>query len=403
MRFILGCWALSRLLLLGPIVLVAGHHGLQPFPQLLFSWDTVHYLKIAREGASGTELAFFPLFPWLLSVISDRSVPQMLLAGLAVANVAFLLTLLVLHRQASQLWGLPAARWTVLISCFNPFGIFCSIPYTESLYLLLTSCSLWLSQARPRSRWPLLAAGTLGALSAATRPTGIVLAPALLIAGLDRKRPWQGVLSAGLTSLGLLAVMGLCWQASGNLLGFVAAQRGWGLTPGFNLSGLHSWERLLSQILAGPTNTAHGGLVNPWYPLAMALLIAIGAMAVYQRSRRPSLSFALGAFALTSGWALGGSPALSGAMIVASVGLLIWGWRALPAPYRIFGILSLISYLLIQSTISMERHLYATVPVLLLGGLWCSRHPRWSRWLLAFGCLLAVTFSLRLSRGEWVG
>jgi FtsH-binding integral membrane protein len=197
--------------------------------------------------------------------------------------------------------------------------------------------------------------------------------------------------------------MGLCWQASGNPLGFVGAQKGWGLTPGLNLSGLPSWGRLLSQILAGPVNTARGGLVDPWYPLAMALLLAIGAVAVPLRRSRPSLSFGLGAFALTSGWILGGSPFLNGAAIAASVGLLAWGWRAIPVPYRVFGVLSLISYLLKQSTISMERHLYATVPVLLLGGLWCSAHPRWGLWLLAFGSLLAVTFSLRLSRGEWVG
>ncbi|MCP9772278.1 hypothetical protein KBY66_06530 [Synechococcus sp. Tobar12-5m-g] len=401
--FVLGSWALSRLFILGPLALAAGRGEVKPFPQLLLIWDTVHYITIAQEGATGELLAFFPLFPWLLQALGDRSESQLLWLGLALANGAFLLALFVLHRQAKQLWGGRAASWTVLISCFNPFSIFCSIPYTESLYLLLTAASLWLSQLRSPAGWGLIGSGGLGALAAATRPTGIVLAPALLIAGLARRRPWQGVLAAGLTSLGLFSVMGLCWRASGNPLAFQAAQKGWGLTPGLNLSGLPSWGRLLGQILLGPGNTARGAVTDLWYPAAMALLLGLGVVSFQQRLRRPTLSFSMGAFAIVAGWIVGGAPFLNGSVIAASVGLLIWGWGRIPWPFSLFGWLSLFSYLLKQSTISLERHLYATVPILLLAGLWGSTHLRWARWLIAFGSLLAVTFSLRLSRGAWVG
>ena len=42
----LGSWALSRLLLLAPLL---GHR----FPQVLLQWDTVHYLAIAQHGSQG--------------------------------------------------------------------------------------------------------------------------------------------------------------------------------------------------------------------------------------------------------------------------------------------------------------------------------------------------------------
>ena len=393
--FVLACWGLSRTLLLGPLLLAAGRNGLPPFPEVLLSWDTLHYIRIAREGATGDELAFFPLWPWLLGTLGSGSETRLLLVGLVLANGAFLLALLLLHRQAGQLWGAPAARWTVLIACFLPLGLFAAIPYTESLYLVLTAGCLALEGG--------VGAGLLGALAAATRPTGIVLAPALLLGGLARRRPARGLLAAALTRLGLGAVMLMNWRISGNPLAFQAAQRGWGLKPGLNLSGLPSWGRLLSQILIGPRNTAAGLGADPWFPLAMAVLAGLALLAFRVRQQRPRLSFVLGAIALLTAWLLGGGPLLNGAVIAASAALLIWGRQQLPLTIWTFGVLSVASYLLKQSTISLERHLYATVPLLLLAGLWNSTHPRWGRFLVAFGAVLSITFSLRLSRGEWVG
>ena len=394
-RFVFTCWGLSRLLLLGPLLLAAGRNGLPPFPDVLLRWDTLHYIQIAREGATGDELAFFPLWPWLLGTLGGGSETRLLLVGLCLANGAFLLALVLLHWQAGQLWGAAAARWTVLIACFLPLSLFSAIPYTESLYLLLTGASLALAEG--------VGAGVLGGLAAATRPTGIVLAPALLLGGLARRRASQGLLAAALTCLGLGAVMLEGWRVSGNPLAFQAAQKGWGLTPGLNLSGLPSWGRLLSQILIGPSNTEHGFGADPWFPLAMAVLLGLAILAFRLRQRRPRLSFGLGVFALLGAWLLGGAPFLNGAIIAASAALLLWGRRQLPPAFWAFGALSVVSYLLKQSTISLERHLYATVPLLLLGGLWSSAHPRWGRFLVGFGGLLAITFSLRLSRGEWVG
>jgi hypothetical protein len=51
----------------------------------------------------------------------------------------------------------------------------------------------------------------------------------------------------------------------------------------------------------------------------------------------------------------------------------------------------------------VERHLYATVPLLLLVGLWASLNPLWGRLLVGFGALLCVVFGFRFASGGWVG
>jgi hypothetical protein len=63
------------------------------------------------------------------------------------------------------------------------------------------------------------------------------------------------------------------------------------------------------------------------------------------------------------------------------------------------------AYLLKQNTISLERHVFATVPLLMLYGAWFSAHPRWLAFLLGFGSLLSVICrfvrSSRASGQDW--
>ncbi|MEN9878242.1 MAG: hypothetical protein RLZZ158_1281 [Cyanobacteriota bacterium] len=391
LRLLLGSWALSRLLLLAPLL---GHR----FPQVLLQWDTVHYLAIAQHGSQGPLYAFFPLFPALLGALSQQQPTAFLWLGFLVSNLAFLGALFLLQAQAHQLWGPGAARWTVLLTCFNPFSLFCSIPYTEGLYLLLTAAALANGGIGP---W----AGPSGALAAATRPTGILLLPGQLLQALRQpSQRRQALLAAALTGLGFGVVLLLGWQGSGDPFAFLHAQQtGWGHRPGFNLSGLPRWQRLASQILLGPGNTDAGQILDWFYPLAVLLLLAVALTALVQRHQRPQLSLSLGGFALLSGWLLGGSPFINGAMLLGSLGLLAWGLRRLPLIQTNFALFSLGAYLLKQNTISLERHLYATVPLLLLLGLWASEHPRWAKLLLGFGSLLCVVFSFRFASGAWLG
>jgi hypothetical protein len=386
LKFVLGSWALSRALLLLPLL------G-QALPGALNRWDVVHYLALAQHGAQGNLQAFFPLWPALVRALAAPLQPlspaAFLWGGLALANLAFLGALLLLHRQAEAYWGPAAARWNVLLACFNPFSLFTAIPYTESLYLLLTAAAL-------QPALPALGQGIAGGLAAATRPTGILLVPGFL---------WQKRWGAALlTALGLAVVMLQGWWRSSDPLAFVHAQQsGWGHSAGLNLSGLPRWQRLLSQILLGPVNTDAGQLRDPLFPLAMLLLALLALGAWRLRQHRPGLSLGMGGTALIAAWLVAGSPFINGAMLVGSLALLRWGWALLPIEQRCFAVTSIAAYLLKQSTISLERHLYATVPLMLLLGPWAQRHPSWAKLLLGFGSLLAVVFGCRFASGGWVG
>ena len=61
------------------------------------------------------------------------------------------------------------------------------------------------------------------------------------------------------------------------------------------------------------------------------------------------------------------------------------------------------AYLLKQNTISLERHVFATVPLLMLYGAWFSAHPRWLAFVLGFGSLLSVIYGVRFAQGHWIG
>jgi hypothetical protein len=365
----------------------------QPLPQALNRWDVVHYLALAQHGAQGNLQAFFPLWPALvaslLSPTATISSNTFLWAGFGLANFAFLIALGLLHHQAKGLWGDAAARWTVLLACFNPLSLFASIPYTEALYLLLTAAAL-------AQNLPPLLQGIAGGLAAATRPTGVLLLPGFLL-----QKRWFAALLTGL-GLGMVLLLGI--KNSGDPFAFLHAQQaGWGHQPGLNLSGLPRWQRLFSQILLGPQNSNSDQLQDLLFPFLMLVFAGLAFTAWRLDNNRPRIALMLGGGSLMGAWLLAGSPFLNGAMVLGSLGLLLWGWGRIPIEQRCFALASLGAYFLKQNTISIERHLYATVPLLLLMGLWASLNPRWGRLLLGFGALLCLVFGFRFASGGWVG
>jgi len=386
LKFLLNSWGLSRLLLLAALLA-------QPLPQALNRWDVVHYLALAQHGAQGNLQAFFPLWPALvaslLSPTATISSNTFLWAGFGLANFAFLIALGLLHHQAKGLWGDAAARWTVLLACFNPLSLFASIPYTEALYLLLTAAAL-------AQNLPPLLQGIAGGLAAATRPTGVLLLPGFLL-----QKRWFAALLTGL-GLGMVLLLGI--KNSGDPFAFLHAQQaGWGHQPGLNLSGLPRWQRLFSQILLGPQNSNNGQLQDLLFPVLMFVFTGLAFTAWRLDNNRPRIALMLGGSSLMGAWLLAGSPFINGAMVLGSLGLLLWGWGRIPIEQRCFALASLGAYFLKQNTISIERHLYATVPLLLLLGLWASLNPRWGRLLLGFGALLCLAFGFRFASGGWVG
>lgn len=146
---------------------------------VLFYYDAVHYLRIAREGYSRKEAPWYPLYPLLIRALGGTAA-----SAVAVSNAAFFLGLLGLCRLGG--------RRAVVLACLSPIGIVFSSAYSESVFFCLASWALALAD-RPVLR------GAACALAALSRPPGLALA-LLPLADLA-KRPLRAEAAAAALAL----------------------------------------------------------------------------------------------------------------------------------------------------------------------------------------------------------
>jgi hypothetical protein len=152
--------------------------------KLVRFYDASWYATIAEHGydagpfdaSAQHNWAFFPLHP-LLWRAAARVTGEFPLTGILLANLCFFFALIVVHRLTLAIgFDILAADRAVLALALFPVSYFFSLPWTESLFLLLSaSCFL----AALRERWWL--AGVLAAFAAVTRISGLFLLPALAI------------------------------------------------------------------------------------------------------------------------------------------------------------------------------------------------------------------------------
>jgi hypothetical protein len=137
-------------------------------------WDATIYARIAAHGYQAADAhttpAFFPLFPLAEHLLAPVFHGDPYLAGLLIANIAWLVALLEIHALARTDFGERAAFGAVLALTVFPTAIFGFVPYPESLFLALAAGSLRRIRAH---RW--LPAALLGMLAALTRQAGLFL------------------------------------------------------------------------------------------------------------------------------------------------------------------------------------------------------------------------------------
>ncbi len=190
--------------------------------------DALWYLRIADGGyrTDDGSAAFFPLFPLAVRGTSWVLGGRPLAAGFLVSNLAFLGALCMLYLLTRSELSESKARKAVLYISIFPTSFFFLAPYGESLFLLLAVTAFW---AARRARWP--AAAASGALAAAARSVGVILAPALAVEAIQQWREKRGsmwmVLWAGVVPLGLGAYLWY-WQAkTGDTLAPLRFQSNW--------------------------------------------------------------------------------------------------------------------------------------------------------------------------------
>ncbi len=374
-RDILWLFITTRLLLvvityIAYILLTAPKYSNMPVDAVaLFTswnrWDAANYVRIAQSGYQPFDLAFFPLYPFLIAciahVLGDWSY---LLVATVISNLALLGLLLIVYQLASDIVGEEGAQRTLLYLCLFPTAFFFFAAYNESLYLLFTAGAFL---ALRRQRW--WVAGLLGLFAALTRNAGILLVvPYLYELWLQRecvltstRRLLLSVLPLVLIPLGTLIYAVYCWITIGNPLVFVTVQQHSGRHLAWPWQGI--WQALSALFLFRPQPFGSANQVH----LLLDLVATLGFIA-----------------------------------------LLVLGWRRLPRSYSVWMMLFLVYILLYPATdkpdvlLSNQRFVLEMFPAFITLAISGKLHPRLHHALLLLFPTLQAVLGIAFLMNRWI-
>lgn len=198
----------------------------------LNKWDSAWYLDIAYRGYNRRSAAFFPLYPEAIRLLHRLTGWSLPVSGLVIANLSFLLALVLFYQLVREWSDSQTARRALLYLALFPTSVFFSAGYTESVFLLFVLAAF---QAARRGKWPIAAAAA--GLAALTRNLGIFLTASLGLEWLQRewrnRGEWSWTASLGrgvwlaLIPLALGIHMAVLYRELGEPLAFLTAQRFW--------------------------------------------------------------------------------------------------------------------------------------------------------------------------------
>ena len=236
-RYPLAVWALSRLAV---YLVIAMQNWTDRRPREsgiswhavfadLGDWDATWYEWIARHGydpsiGHGNTAAFFPLYSLLWAPLTRLPGPATLWATL-VSSLLFGVALCLLYAMTRGRYDEDMARRTVLYLAIFPLTFVFSLPYAESLFLVLALAAFVLTW-HGHWWWGSIA----GALAVLARPVGIALFPALVWRRYKEHgiavTPYLPLLLLPAAELAFFAYLG--WRTGDPLANVHAQERGWG-------------------------------------------------------------------------------------------------------------------------------------------------------------------------------
>jgi len=274
-------------------------------------------------------MAFFPLYPALISVVG-RFTGNDLVAGLLISNVAFFFGLLFFYKLVEHEYDRNVAHRAIFYMSIFPAAVFFSAVYTEALFFALTVASFYYIREH---KW--LTAGVLGGLAALTRVEGVLLFVPYLIeifmpssggswkAFLQtRGRALRVTAGAALIPAGLLLYMAWLWVLRGDPLYFSHVQSHW--DRHFSPPWVSFWHGIM--LIATTHNPAT--ISNQIIELAFTLMMIAVLLFGFQRLR-PSFSayMALSILAPLSTSSLMSMPRFALVLFPMFIILALWGRR----------------------------------------------------------------------------
>ncbi|WP_435222214.1 glycosyltransferase family 39 protein [Streptomyces sp. Tue6028] len=309
---------------LGLVVLAAwsAANGKSAHTLLTARWDALWYTRVADlgygyevrlpNGDLHSNLAFFPLLPWLERLGSALTPLSSADAGLLVSTSASLAAAWGIFAVAEHVYGRRAGVCAVLVWAVLPVGVVQSMAYSESLFTALAAWSLY---AVLTGRW--VTAGLLAALAGLTRPVGVAVVAAVWVTAAmsfvrDRSAPgpdgaprWRravGMLLAPLGAAGYVLWVGR--RTGKGPLGYLDVQAGW--RNGFD--GGYAFARFVAdKFTSFPSALAGVGLI-----VGVALVVWLYVTCVRQGQPLPLLVYSgiVTALALCASSYFGSKPRL---------------------------------------------------------------------------------------------
>jgi len=332
---------------------------LPPYVSRLAGFDGVHYQTIINHRGYreiGGVQAFFPLYPWLMSLFNFIT-HQSIVSGLLISSLSLYGFLLLLFRWTRKKTDTTTAWWLIALVLCLPGSFFYLTVYTESLFLFLLLAAF---TAYEHKNYPICAV-CLFFLSAC-RIVGILAVVALFCDyfiksykkhQLTKKSSLCNLFVLSLGSLGLISYMIHLYLIHGDPLMFVHVQADFG--GGRDTSQLvllpQVFYRYLKMCLVGFSSWPEAYRVYQELLISLAYLLGlIGASCQYWRQKdriQPLylLLFSLAAYLI--GPATGMLSSMSRYTLVClSVPLFILCVRKIRCPY-------LISFIIIMAVIQI--------------------------------------------------
>ncbi|MGW8633163.1 glycosyltransferase family 39 protein [Streptomyces sp. NPDC055793] len=264
-------------------------------------WDSLWYTRVAElgygyevrlpNGDVHSNLAFFPLLPWLERLGAAVTPLSYADAGFVVSLLASLAAAWGIFAVAEHLYGRRAGVCAVLLWAVLPVAVVQSMAYSESLFTALAAWSLY---AVLTGRW--VTAGTLAALAGLTRPVGLAVTAAVWVAAVTAfvrtrsgsvpdgaRRPGRAPGDGARRVLGmLLAPLGaagyVLWvghRTGGGPLGYLDVQAGW--RNGFDGGAA------FARFVAGKFTSFPGAMAGIGLIVGVALLVWLYVVCVRRR------------------------------------------------------------------------------------------------------------------------
>jgi len=363
-------FALSRLIVfavahIGNVMLPTdtGHwmpEDIHPFWGMWARWDSQWYKWIVEHGywlrpGQRSNVAFFPLYPLLVDVLSSAVEGNPIIASIVISNASLLGAFIFLYKLTLlEFKDKDSAYRTIFYLAFFPTSFFLSSMYTESLFLLCSVAAIYFARLR-QWNWATL----MGILASATRVVGVVTLGLVMwewlrVHGwtLNRihtqkawrdlrrgiKQDWLQLLVIALIPLGLFSYMAFLKLNFGDPVAFATVQSAWNRV---NIGPLAVIAKDLRYIFAEGFN------------------------------RHNTLSF------------------LNIATFIGAIGLALGVWKRLGAGYSIYVLVMLILPFS-SSSQSILRYVLVCFPIFMMLGE-MGKNPKFDRYLsVGFASLLGL-------------